>query len=649
MTGRQRLPPLLVLLASLLLSAAAAAAVASMSRARDDARFEHAVDGAKDRIISRLTTYETLLRAGAAFVSASEEVRGDEFETFVNRFRLNELYPGIQGIGYSVRVRPEIRDSLIAIQQARLFPDFRIWPDTQGVEEHAIVYLYPRDARNEAAIGYNMFAEATRRAAMEEARDHGRTATSGRVTLVQEISGRAQSGFLMYTPVYIGGDVPVSPEDRRANLAGFVYAPFRSDDLFEGIFGSEERPHVAFRIYDGANPRPERLLHDSEVQGIAPSPSPRFESRDSLSIAGRTWSVAFATTPAFESQTRQWGWIVMLALGVLASLVVYLVTRRQVAARAQAEALALRLQEATGRLEAQVSEVRQLNREVEGANRELERANTALRDSNERLVALRIEADNARDEARHANQAKSEFLASMSHELRTPLNAIMGYAELLDLGIHGPVTPDQRKALDRIRRSQVHLLGLINDILNYAKLEAGRVDVEQAAVPLAGVFADLQAMTEPQVLTRGLTAQFESCAEDVAAWGDADKIQQILLNLLTNAIKFTEPGGEIRVSCRAEANEVVVRVADTGVGIAPDRLEAIFDPFIQVDRTVGRDGQHGVGLGLAISRDLAKLMHGDLSVDSEPGRGSVFTLRLPVAPGLAAKGPREGAATDRND
>jgi signal transduction histidine kinase len=315
---------------------------------------------------------------------------------------------------------------------------------------------------------------------------------------------------------------------------------------------------------------------------------------------------------------------VMLALGLAASLVLFFVTREEAAARGAAESLAERVQATGGELERQIREVWELNREIERANHE-------LIEKNRELIGLRRDADAARDEAHRANQIKSDFLAAMSHELRTPLNAIMGYADLLDMGIHGPVTPPQRQALQRIRRSQNHLLGLINDILNYAKLEAGRVEVRREAVPMRFMLADLQEMTEPQTGERGHTVSFHVADENLTAIGDADKVRQILLNLVGNAIKFTGSGGRIRVACEGTADSVRVRVEDNGPGIPADRLDTIFDPFVQVDRTSGRDGQHGVGLGLAISRDLALLMDGDLSVRSEPGRGSVFTLKLPRA------------------
>jgi PAS domain S-box-containing protein len=234
----------------------------------------------------------------------------------------------------------------------------------------------------------------------------------------------------------------------------------------------------------------------------------------------------------------------------------------------------------------------------------------------------------AREAAEGANRAKSEFLSIMSHELRTPLNAVGGYAELIEMGIHGPVTEAQRDALLRIQRSQRHLLGLINEVLNYARVDAGQVVYSLEDVAVADAVAASEALVAPQIQAKELVYELGGCDPALTVHADADKLQQILLNLLGNAIKFTRPGGRITLSCAAGEHAVAITVEDTGIGIPRDRLEHIFEPFVQVDAKLTRN-EGGVGLGLAISRDLARAMGGDLSVVSTEGAGSTFTLRLP--------------------
>jgi PAS domain S-box-containing protein len=248
-------------------------------------------------------------------------------------------------------------------------------------------------------------------------------------------------------------------------------------------------------------------------------------------------------------------------------------------------------------------------------------------------ATLYAEAEAARRRADEANRAKGEFLAVMSHELRTPLNAIGGYAELMELGLHGPVTPEQLQALERVRRAQRHLLGLINGVLNYAKVDAGAVHYAVEEVPLDEVLAACASLMAPQVRAKGLALR--QASRPVRALADREKVQQVVLNLLSNAVKFTDAGGEVTLEGDAVAGAaglVRVRVADTGRGIPAGQLERVFQPFVQVDARLTR-AHEGTGLGLAISRDLARGMGGDLAAESEPGRGSTFTLTLRAAPG----------------
>ena len=511
------------------------------SRNRDELRFENAVQSAADNIVSRLDVYRATVRSAAALFAAREDVSQDAFRRYVGRLDIHNRYPGIQGIGWSERVAYLPADPI--------------------GERHSIRYLEPRDARNAAAIGFDMYAEQTRRAAMALARDSGRQVMSGRVVLVQEIIGQKQAGFLIYSPVYRGGAIPRTVQERRERLIGFTYSPFRADDLFRGIFGTERQPRVSFSVYDGAGTDAANLLHASPR---ARGHEPAFTTTKTLSIADRTWTVVYASEPAFEQTSASLLWLmVFMAAGTLASFWLFLFSRGQARARAEAEA---------------------------------------------------------------ASSAKSNFLAVMSHELRTPLNAIGGYVDLMELNIAGPTTEQQRGYLQRIRRAQQHLLGLINSVLNYSKLQSSAVTYHMAHHNVASLVADIEGLMLPQMQLAGLHYVNEGGpVTEVNA--DREKTIQILLNLLSNAIKFTNEGGSVKVGWTVDGNCVFLRVTDTGVGIAEDQLERIFDPFVQVEADLTRTRQ-GTGLGLAIARELARGMNGDLTVDAEPGRGSIFTLVL---------------------
>jgi PAS domain S-box-containing protein len=286
------------------------------------------------------------------------------------------------------------------------------------------------------------------------------------------------------------------------------------------------------------------------------------------------------------------------------------------------------------------------------AGRDLRDREAALRDAAARLAERtaaaeaaravaeqeRARADAERARAAEANRAKSEFLSTMSHELRTPLNAIAGYAELLALGVRGPVTEAQRQDLERLRRANQHMAGLVEAVLTFARVEAGRVEYRLEEVRLDPLVADLDALLGPQFAARGLAYDHDGCGPETperphVVRADAEKVRQILLNLLTNAVKFTDPPGRVALACETDAasGTIRVRVTDTGRGIAADQLERVFEPFVQVDRHRTPGSQQGVGLGLAISRDLARGMGGELTVESIPGVGSTFTLTLPRA------------------
>ena len=239
------------------------------------------------------------------------------------------------------------------------------------------------------------------------------------------------------------------------------------------------------------------------------------------------------------------------------------------------------------------------------------------------------EAERARRDAEAANQAKSQFLATMSHELRTPLNAIGGYAQLIELGVHGSVTEEQSLALARIQRSQQHLLTLINDVLNFARLEAGRVEFRPLPVPVASLLDELTSFFAPQAEARDI-ALVVPRPPDVEVLTDADKARQVLLNLLSNAVKFTEPGGRVEVTCEPDGQRVAIHVTDTGSGVPREARERIFEPFVQLERALSSP-KEGTGLGLAISRDLARGMGGDLTVSDAPEGGARFTFTVPRA------------------
>lgn len=608
LTRRWSSLPWFVLGVSLAVTAVATWAALATVHGRIDARFASSVQSTRDRVQGRLDTYVALLQATAGLFAASRDVSRDEFHDYAARLRVRDRYPGIQGIGYSHRVAPSAIPALEHRMRAQGDSTFHVWPEDVRAEYHSILYLEPLDRRNQAAIGYDMFTDATRREAMSRARDVGGPALSGRVQLVQEIDERKQAGFLIYVPIYKGGGVPPTIEARRAALDGFVYAPFRADDLFQGIFSSENEPRVAFRLYDGASADSTALLHDSNVDwrssterdlsGLA-SLSARADTIP-VRTAGRRWTLVFTPTTALLDSAGRAMVPLVAVVGAMVSLLVFLLARAHV--------------------------------------RDREREWRTTRET--AALASQVQARNT--ELAAANRLKSEFLATMSHEIRTPLNAILGYTEIIEMGLSGPVTPEQSAQLARITSSGKHLLGLIDDILDLSRIEANRLSVSHAPARVETAIDAALGFLRPQAATKHITLVSQCEDTDDRYLGDEQRVQQILTNLLSNAVKFTPAHGRVTLRCgrAAELPEgtdapvsgpwICFAVEDTGVGIASEQQQRIFQPFVQGDSGYTRS-HGGAGLGLTISRRLARLMGGELTLESREGEGSRFTLWLPAA------------------
>ena len=271
------------------------------------------------------------------------------------------------------------------------------------------------------------------------------------------------------------------------------------------------------------------------------------------------------------------------------------------------------------------------------SHHELEVRNDELRTAQMEAIAARIASDSARIEAQRANEAKTSFLAMMSHELRTPLSAIGGYTEILQLGLRGPLTETQLADLERIRSNQAHLLTIINDMLDLSQIESGQLSVHMESVALEEVLAQVEPIVAPHIARKRLGYTVDSSVHNIRVSADAERLRQILVNLVSNAARYSESGGEINITASAYGETVTIAVCDTGIGIPEDKIESIFEPFIQVDSgPTRRTGS--TGLGLPISRRLAQAMDGTLCATSELGVGSTFSLTLRISEPVGQRG-----------
>jgi PAS domain S-box-containing protein len=333
--------PYLVLAGVVAMTAAASYSARTSSASNDRLRFDNAVQRTADAITERINTHVDILRAGAGLFAADREVSREEFRRFVERIEVEKRHPGAQGVGFTARVTAGGREAFVDSLRRQGLEEFRLRPEGEREEYQPVTYIEPQDGRNLAALGYDMLSEPVRREAMARARDTGQPAAAGRVTLVQEVDERKQPGFLIYVPVYRGGEVPAAVEARREALRGFVYSPFRAGDLLGSIFGTMPFPLCDVVIYEGDAASPENLLHRSDAARGEPAPEsyrPRFTAEKTLDVGGRPWRVTFFTRRGSDIERAGRTAPLIALTGAAFGLALFFVTRSQVRARARTEA-----------------------------------------------------------------------------------------------------------------------------------------------------------------------------------------------------------------------------------------------------------------------------------------------------------------------
>ncbi len=715
--------PYVIALTAAALSLFAAWYVWQSGRHGEWMRFEAAIDRTTQTLRDRINTYTVLLRGVEGFMTASDYVTAEEFRAYVERLNLPANYPGVQGIGLALKVAPDEVADLEKRMRSDGFPDFRIMPGGPRDTVTAIIHIEPLDRRNRAAIGYDMFSEPVRRAAMEKARDDALPAASGRVTLVQEIDPQTQPGFLIYLPLYRGALTPATAAERRAAIIGWVYSPFRIDDLFSGIFGERE-PGLRLRVTDlkdnDAGPLFESVPHSADGASAGALTDSRI-----VGVAGRQWRLDLLAGEGFQTEsTRTYAKSILLGGLAIGGLLFWL-SRGQVLAREAAEAAAaglrrseseLRLSEERFRMLVDQSpltiqvfdpdgRVSQSNRAWETlwgaprdaladynlfhdaeairlgvgdlARRALAGENVVfgplhydpaatgatgrdrwvegtmypirlpggqvdeivliLRDVSERIAAETERADllsrerDARRDAEAANRLKDEFLATVSHELRTPLNAIMGWAQVLETLPDSPDgdLPQATEAILRNARAQARL---VDDLLDVSRIISGKLRLDVRPTDLRKVIDAAVETTRPAASAKAIDLRWAPPSNPVEVACDPNRVQQVLWNLLTNAIKFTPRGGRVEVALDRHPDAAVITVRDTGDGIDAAFLPHVFNAFRQADSSSTRS-HGGLGLGLAIVRHLVEQHGGAVHVASDGhGRGATFTVHLPITP-----------------
>jgi len=626
---------------------------------------------------------------------------------------LPDRYPGIQGVGFSQAIPQAERDAHVARIRAQGYPDYDIHPPGQRDLYTSIVFLEPFLRRNLAAFGYDMYSEPTRRRAMQRAARLGETSITGKVTLLQETHGKVQAGVLLYVPVYRPNAPLTTPEQRMQALIGFVYSPYRVEDLMRGILRAADLP-LALHIYASPGEEPEHLLYASSE---APEPgSARFSQLQQLELYGQTWTLRMDSRPEFDERFHS-NEALVFGLGLGLSLLVFFLTSSLALRHSRAQALANEM----------TRHIRQSKHDLRLSE---ERLSLALKGSNDGLWDLDLEAgsmfasprawemlgyrpneltcdlklwerltvaeDLAQQKARLAQtmlsnvdhfttelrlqhkhghvvpvllrgyiqrdpqgmaqrisgtlmdlterkrveQMKNDFVSTVSHELRTPLTSISGALGLIVGGALGSAPPTMQQMLEIAYRNSLRLGHLINDLLDMEKIAAGKMSFELREHSLGDLLEESLASNQALCEQHGVCCTLEH-PTDVLVWVDGLRLQQVLGNFLSNAVKFTPEGGEIRLHSSLRGTKVRISVTDQGPGIPEAFRSRVFEKFAQADASDSRQ-KSGTGLGLAITKELIERMGGTVGFDCVPGQGTTFWCELPIQIPPAESDCRDG-------
>ncbi|MFN3945644.1 MAG: CHASE domain-containing protein [Allosphingosinicella sp.] len=596
----RRALPIVTLLLGLLASLFAAWLLARADEERRAIRFESVAGRIVGAIESRMLVQLTLLRGTAGFFNGSDEVTREDFRAFVARLRLDQNYPGVLGIGFSAWSQDAAQLGMVTARgRAEQGAEFRAWPDGARPGYSTILYLEPMNRMNRAALGFDMMSEATRRAAMAEARRTGRAQLSGRVQLVQEIDPVKQPGFLIYVPIYEGQNGEAGERLDPDALIGWVYSPLRAYDLFDAIFDEDDLDGAVLEIYD-QEIRPDRLLFRTGEIADAPS----RETVREIETAGHTWLVRVAPGPQFQSQSPLTASVIAGLAGTLVTLLIAALMLQQTRARARTE-----------------QEVALRTAELTAANRSLV------------AEAEAREAAEAQVRQMQKMEAIGQLTGGIAHDFNNMLAVVIGNLDIVERRLGDP--EKMARAVHNARAGAEKAADLTARLLAFGRQQALSPRVLAPNLLVAS-------MSELIRRTIGETIRLEAAlGKDVGpVFADPTQLENAILNLAINARDAMPDGGVLKIETTARGPQgqggswVTIAVSDTGHGMSPDIAERAIEPFFTT-KEVGR----GTGLGLSQVYGFVRQSGGAFRLLSSPGAGTTVEIHLPRHDGPDAAGP----------
>jgi len=552
------------------------------------------------KISTRIHSHAQLLRSGASLFATSDSVTRKDWKIFIESSKINKNLPGIQGVGFSVIIKKEQLQQHIQQIRKEGFPEYTVRPVEDREIYTPIIYLEPFADRNLRAFGYDMYSEPIRRKAMEQACDYDIAALSEKVVLVQETDKDLQAGTLMYVPVYRKGMPTNTTEERRTAVLGWIYSPYRMVDLMQGILGSRDlndNNKIHLQIYDNDSISQNSLLFDNQGKDTIGHTDKSVETLTiPIVFNGKKWTLQFSKPNGqfayFESKV-----LVVLLSGFIISLLLF--------------SLSLSL------------------------------LNTRFRAQQIKESEIKL---------RELNATKDKFFSIIGHDLKSPFNSIIGFSNLLVEQIKNKDIEGIDEYANIVLKSSNKAMDLLLNLMEWSRSQTGRMEFNPEYFDLVSCINKIILLYVDIAGQKSITIK-NILPHKASVFADNAMISTVLRNLISNAIKFTMPGGEIIVSAMEKQNEIIFSVSDNGVGISKNSIEKLFR-IDQSYSTTGTNKETGTGLGLILCKEFVEKHNGKIWVESEEKKGSTFYFTLPYNAEPQEKNVIENtgsAATENHD